>query len=123
MESLLLLALFLLLPLVEQLVKLVRRRADTAPAGSGPPPAAVIAGPPPVEETNRRPVRTAQRPGAPLPASRPLAPQPVPQAAPPRRGAKRWLHSRTGLRRAMVLMTILGPCRALEPDSFQQRSR
>ncbi|MGE0866031.1 MAG: hypothetical protein AB7P34_19185 [Vicinamibacterales bacterium] len=123
MESLLLLALFLLLPLVEQLVKFVRRRAEAAPAASGPPPAPVMAGPPPVEETARRPLRVGPRPSAPLPTSRPLAPPAVPPPGAPRRGAKRWLHSRTGLRRAVVLMTILGPCRALEPDSFQQGSR
>lgn len=41
---------------------------------------------------------------------------PVPAVAPPPRAATRGLfRSRQDLRHAIVLMTVLGPCRALEP--------
>jgi len=60
-----------------------------------------------------------------VPAPRPAAPEPVAppaaaaHAAPPvpsrRRSGARLFHTRRDLRQAIVVMTVLGPCRALEP--------
>jgi len=59
-------------------------------------------------------------PAPPRDAPEPIARAvPVPNAAPPvrvrRRPAARLFRTRKDLRRAIVLMTVLGPCRALEP--------
>lgn len=120
MESLLLLALFLLLPLIEQLVKFARRRVEAAAPGSGQSPAPIPDLPPAIAETGRRQLRATARPSPPLSAPRQDSPATVPPPARRRRRARQWLHSPAGLRRAVVLMTILGPCRALEADIGQR---
>jgi hypothetical protein len=149
-ESILLLGLLLLLPLLEQLVTLVRGRdrRGQAPPAVPPrvqvppaPPVAVrppLEGPPPLPpvvaeaagERRIEPASSSTRPGmrerrprsserpAPrlaaevLAARRPSAkPAPAPRRARPRRGVR-------DLRRAMVWMAVLGPCRGQEPYRF-----
>jgi hypothetical protein len=111
-EQLLLLAIFLLVPLVNFLLALWRRRQrGGARAGSFEPVAPEAPAP-------------ATRPGsiAPAPAAvsgdRPRRETPrVPAETPPgvpRLGVSARLGPRDA-RRAVVLMAILGPCRALEP--------
>jgi hypothetical protein len=107
-ESLLLLAVLIVLPLLERLISVLRTRARRSPADLARVPA---------------PERRATVP-------RPRVPEKVPDAfgathevvfpvtvvpEARRHGTSR----RTGpadLRRAIVLMTILGPCKALEDD-------
>jgi hypothetical protein len=106
-EQLLFLVLFVLLPLLNMLRKALRKRRLPAPpvpeAGRAEPrpvrPAPMVL--PPVPELARPPprARTAER-------------RPV-QAAERRRTD----FSPSHIRRGIVLMTILGPCRALEPEA------
>ncbi|OGK97927.1 MAG: hypothetical protein A3I14_02830 [Candidatus Rokubacteria bacterium RIFCSPLOWO2_02_FULL_73_56] len=110
LEQLLLFAVLLLVPLLNFLVRRVRRH--------------LAAGPRPGVEPER-PVATRARPGAavPTPSVRaprearparrppfPAAPAPAPA---PRRPPRRPLLRRREARRGFVLMTILGPCPGL----------
>lgn len=51
----------------------------------------------------------------PAPSEAPPAPRFVPAAPPPARAAHPLFRTRQDLRRAIVAMTVLGPCRAQEP--------
>ena len=122
MEQLLLIAIFLLVGLVNMLVRWLRRRAETPGPEARPQP-----GPEPVLE--RAPSRRRELPPAArviVPAPPPEAPVPAtrrmrsPAAAPPPRPrprAHRRLGSRADVRRAIVTMTVLGPCRARERET------
>lgn len=64
--------------------------------------------------------RTQPAPAAALPAMpvRPVAEPPIAVHARARRhGARSFLQGRSNLQRAMVVMTVLGPCRAMEPPA------
>jgi hypothetical protein len=108
-EQLLLLALFLLVALASSLARWLKARME------GQPPAQTRL---PDDVTVRRP---PYPPGEP---AMPVGTRPVPsvQSAPPppvttRRGSARPRFSdRSDLRHAIVLMAVLGPCRALERD-------
>ena len=80
----------------------IQRQQRDAPREVGPPV-------PPVALRPRPPrlVREVVRPGLPVPAVEPRVA--IRQRMPMRLGSRR------DIRRGMVLMTILGPCRALEP--------
>jgi hypothetical protein len=100
----------------QQLAKKAREQQQAAQAEA--PPAAEEEAPPPGDEPlediwGRAPVTP---PAAPAPVARTA---PKPQAAPPlpsrRRSGARLFRTRKDLRHAIVLMTVLGPCRALEP--------
>lgn len=111
MEQLILLAIFLLVGLLNVVIRWLRQRADASSpeTGSSPPPtlglppAARTVVPPPAQPT--APAVRAARP----PVSRPPQPRRRPAA-----GGR--LHGRADLRRAIVAMTVLGPCRALEDE-------
>jgi len=118
-ESWILLALFVLLPLIERLVLAARRRRERATAER--PEAGVERPPLMVPEARPQPVVM------PLPPAAPARPKPVTATprlrAPPRpsvvaaraRAASPGSPYRRDLRRAMVMAAVLGPCRALSP--------
>jgi hypothetical protein len=92
----------------KQLEELEHRAAAEATRAAGPPVSVSVRQPVAPEAT----VKVAARPSA----ARPPRPAAVRVPA-PRRTALAGLGSRRELRRSMVLMAILGPCRALEPPS------
>ena len=111
-EQILLLVLFVGVPLVNMLVRWLKRRARAQPRPFPPEVRATAAD-----------AREDRRPASVRPQARvidsilPRAdPRRSPTASPPlpvlRRG--RPLGGRAGVRRAVVAMTILGPCRGLE---------
>jgi hypothetical protein len=129
-EQLLLIVAFVVLPLIQYLIRMARRvneRNQPARAESLPPApnrgARRVLRSPAVKEhrtlsdaiaaPERKPARPADRQGA----------------AAIRRSARRGtaalgLRDSRGLRRAIVLMTVLEPCRALDPrDSPEQSGR
>jgi hypothetical protein len=105
METLILLAVFILIPLANYVLERMRRRYEPSPPASGrgpdmgmrrqaPPPA-------PVSSTGRERAREAP-PVAIQPARSPGIRQPL-------------FRSKRDLRRTIIAMTILGPCRASDP--------
>lgn len=116
MEQLLLIAIFLLVGLVNMLVRWLRQRAEAARRDGEAEPA-----PEPVPG-RRRELPPAARVIAPaLPVEAAVAParrmRPPASAPPPRPRAHRRLGSRADIRRAIVTMTVLGPCRAREREA------
>lgn len=110
-EALLLVALFVLLPIVEQLIKRARRQRDEAEqAAAAARPRAVPAIPvePPLEAMPSPPAAVEERPRPPV--------RPPRRSRPVRIAPGDSLRSVGGLRQAMVTRIILGPCRALEDD-------
>jgi hypothetical protein len=110
-EQLLILALVVLLPLLNFLAGRVRRRLEEAR-----PPEAVPVAP----RAEARP-----RPGPPAPPERRPAPRiAAPEVEPPRRAVRRAApaapRSLREVRWGIVLMTVLGPCRALEPPPVER---
>ena len=111
-EQILLLLVFLLVPLLNLLVRWLQRRARKRQR------------PVPVESQAAEPVRRAGRPPATMPPRvrviEPAHPQEGPRETPPaprprpvvRRAGP--LGGRAAVRRAVVAMTILGPCRGLD---------
>lgn len=143
LETVLLLAFFILLPLIERLVRSARQRnKGTAVRPGGRPPSAAptaIPGPqPPGDGQPRHPPLVVP----PLPASARQAVSTTVAASvrslagdagrretsPPtayerghHRPAAAGLRSPLSLRRGIVLMTILEPCRATTPHEFPER--
>lgn len=133
LELLLLIAIFVLLPLLQQLLDAVRRRNEQTPDRAGPPTAsqhqpaleeslpaahAPLQRPP---EDRQLPATARQKSSEPMTTSermpaRSAATSVTPDPAVLRRArrsrAVASLRNPPGLRRAFVLMTILGPCRA-----------
>lgn len=120
-ESLILLALFVLLPLIERLVLAARRRRERS--GLERPEADVAL--PPFMLPEERPQPAAMPP--PLPPEASARPKPV-TATPRQRASQRpagvaararaasaGSPYRRDLRRAVVMAAVLGPCRALGP--------
>jgi hypothetical protein len=125
MEQLLFLVVLVAAALVNILVRWARQRAEAPPRDSGPErPGPRHSGP-----ARRRPTERRERAGtAPVrsPAPRPELPVLVPRRSPlpppaalvrRRRPVHRRLGRHADLRHAIVVMTILAPCRALEGDS------
>jgi hypothetical protein len=113
-EQLLLLALFLLVAFAGSLARWLKARMGAPPpAETRPPDAVSVRRPqlPPGEPT--RPVWTP--PGA---SARPSPPLPVETR---RRSPRPRLGGPSDLRRAIVLMAVLGPCRALEHEESASR--
>jgi hypothetical protein len=104
-EQLLFIVLFVLIPLFNVLAKLLRKRRPAPPV----PEERVTALPPP------RVLHPVPAP-SPLPARVTRAGPAEVQAVERRRRVPYRLRS-TDVRRGIVLMTILGPCRALEPGA------
>ena len=128
-EALLLLALFILLPLIERIVKSARqpnaRTPERVPRVPQPAsrPSTRPAAPQPRSPLEARMPRTADAPPV---SARPAALRPpsLQLAAPAaRRPARKGrvvgdLHDPLTLRRAVVLMTVLGPCRSVAPHDW-----
>jgi hypothetical protein len=141
LQQLIVLALFVVVALVDLLGRWVRSRAerggapgpgDDAGRGNGPEGGASRPMPwptrdaPPVDAppAERRPPRSRQpsreRPtpaaARAVPPRGASAPSPPARTAPRARSAARAALDAAAARRAIVAMTILGPCRALEPE-------
>jgi hypothetical protein len=109
-EQLLLLAIFLLVPLLNLTARWLRRRlARHAPPSREAEAVAEQAGAPPPPRSRRGTAGPGPPPEQPRRRPPPAPPAPGPRRRPGALGGPR------GLRRAIVMMTILGPCRALEP--------
>jgi len=111
-EQILLLLLFVLVPLFNLLVRWLRRRAREQQRPIPPEPRATD----PVGREERPPARMPPRarviePALPREGPREMRPAPRPQPVIRRAGP---LGGRAAVRRAVVAMTILGPCRGLE---------
>jgi hypothetical protein len=103
---------FIAIVLLFNLAQRAARRRQQAEETHAAPPAA----PPPEEPLEDIWGRTPAAARASAPVAR-VAPLPAPSAAPSRRRfpVRALLDDRRGLRRAIILMTVLGPCRAQEP--------
>jgi len=109
MEQLLLLALFLLVVLSGLLARWLKARMEASPPAETRPPDGV---------TVRRPQRPLGEPAMPVRVppvayAQPSPPLPVETQ---RRSPQPRLGGPSDLRRAIVLMAVLGPCRALERE-------
>jgi hypothetical protein len=115
MEQVLLLALFLLVALASSIARWLKSRLEPRPAEPARP--TEVAGRP--RQGGTREVMLIPTP--PTPAdTRPRAPAP---SVPPRRTPRPRLGRPSDLRRAIVLMAVLGPCRALEDEEPSSRRR
>jgi hypothetical protein len=110
-EQLVVLAIFLLLPLLNFLLTLWRRRRDSRASSLEPAPSP----PTPMAARATRPLETRQVPGSDERPRRKASTALVETPAAPRPLRTRARLGPRDARRAVVLMTILGPCRALEP--------
>jgi hypothetical protein len=128
-ELVVLLALFVLLPLVQQLLRSVRQQRQPGqsadrPASEGQPVVAkpeseihqvarASAGSRPIQMARHALPKAATSEGTAL--ARAAAPE-TPISLARRRLPIAGLRNPAGLRRSIVLMTILGPCRAIDSD-------
>lgn len=131
-ETLALLVLFVLLPLVELLVRFVRRQMTRPPAlpsaqrqvpplsapASVPSPAPVR---PTLHETVTARTRTPER-GTGERSTRPPTARQRTRRRATVAGLREGLRTPGDLRRAVVLMTILGPCRSISPHDTAERA-
>lgn len=128
-EALILLALFILLPLIERILRSARQPNAGTPdrAAQVPRPASRPSiRPPAPQPRSLMDARVPRMAEAPPGSARPVVPRPPSRqrAAPAaRRPARRGrvvedLHDPRNLRRAVVLMTILEPCRSVAPHDW-----
>jgi hypothetical protein len=123
-ETLVLLALFIMLPLIQQLIRATRQRNQRFPEPAERPPPGTLArtspsdlAVPPLLDTASHAASDAMPPSAPVPAPH------VGGSVTATLTAHRTIEQRTALglrirpdlRRAIVLVAILGPCRANSP--------
>jgi len=130
-EGLLLLAVFLLWPLIERMLRSAReqrRPPDQAPRAPRPAsrPPVRRPTPPPQPSVEAHVPRTAEAPAAAIRVDVPRPPGPQAGAPAARLAARKAdlvndLHRPHTLRRAVVLMTILGPCRSVAPHDWGER--
>ena len=128
-EALVLLVLFLVLPLIQQLIQATRQRNQLPPEPAGgqlpgtlartPPPALAV---PPLPDTTPPTASDAISAGGHVPAQEgggavTLAPT-LHRAM--GRGTTAGLRTRRDLRRAIVLAAMLGPCRASHPYDWPE---
>jgi hypothetical protein len=131
-EALVLLALFIVLPLIQQLIRATRQPNQHPPEPAGkeaagtlartpPPPELAV---PPLPDTTPHAASDAIAAGGRLPA--PDAGGPGTQALTPHRTMGRrttaGLRTRRDLHRAIVLAAILGPCRASRPYEWPEHA-
>jgi hypothetical protein len=125
-EQILLFVLFVLVPLFNLLVRWFKRRAQGRRPDTGPEaPADAAGGRRPLEPADRRPIAlppTIRRGAAAARAVEDASQPPAPTATVPPRAARRRppplrIGTARELRRAVVLMAVLGPCRAQETAS------
>lgn len=114
MEQLLLLALFLLVVFAGSLARWLKARMEASrPAETRPPDGVTV----------RRPQRPLGEPAMPA-RTPPVAyaqPSPPPPVEARRRAPRPLLGGPSDLRRGIVLMAVLGPCRALEHEESASR--
>jgi hypothetical protein len=129
LEFLLLLAVVVLLPLIQQLLRAARQRDRRTPerAEGQPAPAErpAMREPQPPRPAARHTSSAAMtaREGTPAPdAAGPVAPALTAHRSTGRRTAVVSLRNPLDLRRAIVLMTMLGPCRATKPHDWRERA-
>jgi hypothetical protein len=133
LEGLLLLALFILLPLIERMLRAARRADGDAPDRGAhvPRPASRPSIPPPAPQrqapTDAPVLPPADIPPVPASPAPRRSPRPPLAAAGTRRAVRRGsrveeLRTPLALRRAVVLTTILGPCRAVAPYEWADPS-
>ena len=103
---------FILVPLINLLLERMRRRFETQPPREQPhqPAPRTIAKPPPEVIASPR----ARVPAAPARTAIP------PRLRPPLRN-RAFFSSRRDLRRAILLMAVLGPCRAVDAPESERR--
>lgn len=120
-EQLLLFGLFLLVALANLVARWLRTRAERRPRVPTDEPEEIVEAsrrvPPRVVIRTPQPSRQPALVSAAVPA--PARPAPAP-AARVRRPPRFRLGGVPDVRRGIVLMTVLGPCRALEPPGPQQ---
>jgi hypothetical protein len=131
-EALVLFALFIVLPLIQQLIQATRQRNQHPPepaerqspgtlARTPPPPELAV---PPLPDTTPHAASDAIPAGGRMPA--PDARGPVTPALTPHRAMERrttvGLRTRRDLRRAIVLVAMLGPCRASNPYDWPEHA-
>jgi hypothetical protein len=123
-ETLALLALFIALPLIQQLIRATRQQNRRLPEATEIRPPSTLARTPPPELTG--PPLLDTTPYAPTDAIPASAPVPAPHVGGPVSGVLKphrtteqrttvGLRTRRDLRRAIVLIAVLGPCRASSP--------
>ena len=131
-EALGLLALFIALSLIQQLIQATRQRNQRRPEPAGrqsrgtlartpPPPELAV---PPLPDTTPQTASDAISAGVRIPApdgggAVTLAPTPHRTMG---RGTTAGLRTRRDLRRAIVLVAMLGPCRASHPYDWPERA-
>jgi hypothetical protein len=131
-EALVLLALFIVLPLIQQLIQATRQRNQRPPEPAGrqgpgtlartpPPPELAV---PPLPDTTPHTASDAISAGGRIPA--PDGGGGVTRAPTPHRtmgrGTTAGLRTRRDLRRAIVLVAMLGPCRASHPYDWPEHA-
>jgi hypothetical protein len=136
-EILLLLIVFVMLPLIQQLLNALRQqptpdqRTEQQTRGGPPEPRSGTgkplgrdrAGPHVPRMPSHEPADAApQGFTASLQAGTPPMPGPPVHPSARRRVTVGGLHSSPGLRRSIVLMTILGPCRAIDAYAWPDRT-
>jgi hypothetical protein len=129
-EALVLLALFIVLPLIQQLIQATRQRNQRPPEPAGrqgpgrlartpPPPELAV---PPLPDTTPHTASDAISVGGRI--SAPAGGGAVTLAPTPHRtmgrGTTAGLRTRRDLRRAIVLVAMLGPCRASHPYDWPE---
>jgi hypothetical protein len=112
LTQILVLLAFILVPLINLLLKRMRRRFEPPPRREPPrqPAPRTIGKLPPVE------VVASARERVPAPARTQIPPR----SRPPLRN-RALFSSRRDLRRAILLMAVLGPCRALDAPEAERR--
>ena len=110
--QILILLAFILVPLINLLLERMRRRFETRPPREPQrqPAPRTIAKPPPLE------VIASARERVPAPARTQIPPRSIP----PLRN-RALFSSRRDLRRAILLMAVLGPCRAADAPDAERR--
>jgi hypothetical protein len=110
--QLLVLLAFILVPLINLLLQRMQRRFEQPPREQPPrqPAPRTFAKPPPMEVIawSSERARATEKPETPLRPKRKLR-------------NKRFFTSRRDLRRAFVLMVVLGPCRAVDSTDAERR--
>jgi hypothetical protein len=110
LEQLIVLAVFLLVPLVNLLARWLRQRGEAPPR----PPAEIPHQPEPVPFRLPPTVRLAE-PVTPQREEQVTRPRPAPPPALLRRQPRLRISDPEDVRYAVMLMAVLGPCRGLEP--------
>jgi hypothetical protein len=129
-EALVLLALFIVLPLIQQLIQATRQRNQRPPKPAGRQSPGTLARTPPELAVPRLPDTTPHAASDAMPAGGRMA---APDAGgrvtfaltPHRRMGRRTavgLRTRRDLRRAIVLAEMLGPCRASRPYDWPEHA-